>query len=760
MCSAAAGDTERIALSRTSWRRRHKLLAKAKLRRELLARAKRGDGLDMALPPFDFESAAVAPADNESADDHNPHASVRACLPCWESAIRPPRQILTQIREGVRLTPVAGYSLRDIPPMNLTSGPFEDDEQEWLELRLLQLMRKNVIVSLKNPTRVSGNVRLVPKVKSDGSPSFRLIGPLIQLNAFLSHGTCSLTRIGAVLRHIKMRGQLILVHDLEDAYYLNSIWPPHVDFLGFSAPFKNVRRAREAGVALTRTDAGFVAFLAWRAMVMGAGPSGFSFESLARPVKAHTQRVISPRHPLESYVDDNAIVLDSIHPIPQVGHQVVDVLAKAGIRYSPSKSDFGGKTRVEFIGWVVDTVAWSVEIAPKRLRKTLAQIEAMLNIQTTRRDAMSLAQRLCSMSEVLGSSVTLHSRGLHKLGNSGPQLDVPIPLSQLAALEMRQWRLVLQSNPSRPMSSPVTLYHTVRGGGPRIGKEISMVVATDASDTGTGAIFICPRSGRMTIVAASLDQQQRVTSSCHRELVGILRCVQESPPTLAGHLIMILTDAMSACWCFKYGSSVQNLHTVVLAIHAAMKKQNIRVILRWCPRTAAPAQAADAASRTAKYDHHDHTLTTAAVANAAMKCGRSVFDVDLFASKINTHAARYYSLLPTTDPRCLGMDALSHAWPNGCHLAFPPAHLLAATLRHKPMGRELAMVVPTSIPADIRDLVLLKDRSFRKGVRLLRHVHRRDTQKGPIGDAPMLANRYPFLVLHIAADFAVDEKPY
>jgi hypothetical protein len=44
-------------------------------------------------------------------------------------------------------------------------------------------------------------------------------------------------------------------------------------------------------------------------------------------------------------------------------------------------------------------------------------------------------------------------------------------------------------------------------------------------------------------------------------------------------------------------------------------------------------------------------------------------------------------------------------------------------------------------------------------VRLLRHVHRRDIQKGPIGDAPMLANRYPFLVLHIAADFAVDEKP-
>ena len=170
---------------------------------------------------------------------------------------------------------------------------------------------------------------------------------------------------------------------------------------------------------------------------MGAGPSGFKFESLVRPVKAHIQKDIGREHPLESYVDDNAAVLNSTRPVPEVGAKIKQALVSVGMRYSESKSDFAGKTKVEFIGWVIDTVAWTLAIAPKRLKKTIAQIDTMFET-ATRRDAMSLAQRLCSMTEVLGSSVTLHSRRLYKLGNSGPQLDETMTLSTLAVLELRQ----------------------------------------------------------------------------------------------------------------------------------------------------------------------------------------------------------------------------------------------------------------------------------------------------------------------------------
>ena len=83
--------------------------------------------------------------------------------------------------------------------------------------------------------------------------------------------------------------------------------------------------------------------------------------------------------------------------------------------------------------------------------------------------------------------------------------------------------------------------------------------------------------------------------------------------------------------------------------------------------------------------------------------------------------------------------------------------MLAATLRHKTDGRELALVVQSSIPADVRDIVMASQRRFRRGVRLIRHVHRRHgVVRGPTGAAPMLAQRYPFVVLHITADFAVD----
>ena len=123
-------------MSRTSWRRRCKLLDEARIRRELLGRAKRGEDVSSSnMPiPFDHESAVVLPRHSESEDDHNPHQSVRSCLPFWRHTIRPSPDVLTQIEEGVRLTPVQGYSLHDIPTMNLKSGPFDPIQQEWFPL--------------------------------------------------------------------------------------------------------------------------------------------------------------------------------------------------------------------------------------------------------------------------------------------------------------------------------------------------------------------------------------------------------------------------------------------------------------------------------------------------------------------------------------------------------------------------------------------------------------------------------------------------
>lgn len=68
-------------------------------------------------------------------------------------------------------------------------------------------------------------------------------------------------------------------------------------------------------------------------------------------------------------------------------------------------------------------------------------------------------------------------------------------------------------------------------------------------------------------------------------------------------------------------------------------------------------------------------------------------EVDLFASRANTHCPLFFSITDINAP--LGMDALAHTWPNTLLYAFPPVEMILSVLeRVRQQGLSLILVSP------------------------------------------------------------------
>ena len=207
---------------------------------------------------------------------------------------------------------------------------------------------------------------------------------------------------------------------------------------------------------------------------------------------------------------------------------------------------------------------------------------------------------------------------------------------------------------------------------------------------------------------------------------------------------------MAACWAFKCGTSHPESHAVVLLAHKIARALNMNALLRWCSRESAPGKLADATSRLARLDVDDVSLWPRSHANVLRASGNHRHDIDPFADCRNTQAKFYHALLPTDDPRCLGVDAFQFDWPAGCHLAFPPRECVARTIRHKTAIHSLVLIVAHPLPAHISALSCFPGGALRPGVRLLCCTSKHGIRLGPIGKPKHLHRRMPLSAYALA----------
>ncbi len=203
------------------------------------------------------------------------------------------------------------------------------------------------------------------------------------------------------------------------------------------------------------------------------------------------------------------------------------------------------------------------------------------------------------------------------------------------------------------------------------------VVTADASNTGWGALC----EGKPTFGHWS-EMESGFHINC-LEMLAVCRACQFFLPDLIGRHVLIRSDNMSVVSYINHQGGVSSKRLFILAERLLEWAQlNLRS-LRAAHLPGRLNQGADMLSRS-NVPSEEWVLHPQVVQKIWKTFGKA--EVDLFASKDNSHCPTYYSK---------DRDALAHDWPNLLLYAFPPIALLPQVVRRiREQGHKVLLVAP------------------------------------------------------------------
>ncbi len=200
------------------------------------------------------------------------------------------------------------------------------------------------------------------------------------------------------------------------------------------------------------------------------------------------------------------------------------------------------------------------------------------------------------------------------------------------------------------------------------------VVTTDASNTGWGALY----EGKPTF-----GHWSKAECGFHincLEMLAVCRACQFFLPDLKGRHVLIRSDSMSMVSYINHQGGVSSKRLFILAERLLEWAQlNLRS-LRAAHLPGRLNQGADMLSRS-NVPSEEWMLHPQVVQKIWKTFGKA--EVDLFASKVNSHCPTYYS------------KDRAHDWPNLLLYAFPPIALLPQVVRRiREQGHKVLLVAP------------------------------------------------------------------
>ncbi len=228
------------------------------------------------------------------------------------------------------------------------------------------------------------------------------------------------------------------------------------------------------------------------------------------------------------------------------------------------------------------------------------------------------------------------------------------------------------------------------------------VVSTDASLRGWGAL--CEGAA---VRGVWTPAQCRLHIN-HLELLATLLALKHFQPVLTGHHVLIRTDNTTVVsYINKQGGTsspplLKLSHSLLLWSSAHFLSLRATHVPRHLNL------GRDLLSRGGPLvkEWRLHPLVVSQIWDCF---GRA--EVDLFASRANTHCPLFFSITDSNAP--LGTDALAHTWPNMLLYAFPPVEMILSVLeRVRQQGLSLILVAPRwpakSWYAEIISLLVVK----------------------------------------------------
>ena len=610
---------------------------------------------------------------------------LKQAIPFWRDVLLAPPSVLRVLEEGYKLPFITPPS-----PFHKRNSPSSLQYQDFVSAEVKRLVEAGVVLPVAD--RPSGVCSLGV---DDSREKLRLIANEIPLNVFLSAAKFRYESVNTA-RDSLFPNDSLVQFDFRAAYHHIRMWLGHVGWLGFW------------------WQGSYYVFLA---LPFGLCSAPYAFTKVAR-VLVRFFRSKGVR--LTLMLDDGLIALAPGQGalVPWVRQVIFDsgffLVAEDKSCWVPSLRSEG------FLGYTIDVSGGVLGITEKRRAKVKVALSSIdLHQPVLRRVLASLVGRITSMSLVLGSIVRMMTRACYKLtgGDGRYRWDECVEWSAEAQEEVVFWR---GFEASGRFASLVPLWAEY--------KVADLIVSSDASDTGVGAV--CGHEH----LALPLPLVARGTSSSCRELHAVLLALQVfGERFLRGKRVEWRMDSQAAASILISGSRVQECHEVARAVCELVVAFNVVLVPVWVPRE--DNTVADELSNFT--DWGDYILSDATFERVCVALSLSP-DVDLFAALDNWKCDVYFTRFAS--PGSAGANAFLFAWERfACVYAFPPIPLLSLLLRRLLESRTRAVVVLPVWPSQPWWPLLCPDGVHaRPAVRSWFRLRRSDFGAGPSGPPAFL----------------------
>lgn len=556
------------------------------------------------------------------------------CTQQWHKITKDPWILNTT--QGCHINFSRTPPLRNFPPCG--RDPHMTKEQAViLSDEIQSLQEKSAIECLSGHLGPGfySNVFVVPK--RDGG--WRPIINLRKLNSYIHTPHFKMENVFS-LRDILKKGDWLAKIDLKDAYLTVPMAKAYQKYLRFQWQGK---------------------IYEFKSLPFGLATAPITFTKLLRPVVAYLRQ---QGVRLVVYLDDILLMADTQELLQQHLQLTMSQLTDLGFMLNLKKCILTPCRRLEFLGFIVDSLAFSLYVPQDKIAKIKKECRHLLNKDKV--SGRTLAHIIGLLSSVTPAvlQAPLHYRGLQclrskALQQSTPQnidYDLTVPLSQEACQDLVWW-IEYSFQEGRPLRWP----------------QPTLTIESDASKRGWGA-----HSTHQDQTTGGIWNLEEAAHHINwLELKAAFLGLQAFARNLSNVHIHLLMDSTVAIAYLNRLGGTRSYALCQLAIS----------IWNWCLQKGITVHAdhlpgqlnvrADFASRNWN-DYSDWMLDPEVFSQIQEKFGQ--FSIDLFASFQNAQLPKFFSWKP--NPNALAVDALAQQWNHfEFPYAFPPFALIGRCLQ-------------------------------------------------------------------------------
>lgn len=552
----------------------------------------------------------------------------------WENILQVPLNILSTIKYGI--LPTVLNSDWETPKKPKITYPLTTAQINFLNTKVQNQLKRNIIKITENRTsQLLCPIFAVPKKRSE--ENFRPIHDLRYINQFTYVESFKMETLGKILEMILL-GDMFFSLDIKDGYMHIGVHSKAQYLFGFL--WNNI----------TYTSL---------ALPFGYKGSPKEFSKIIYQLVAYLRKLGII---IFYYLNDILIIIRKNQPWQQTVKMVIMVFSLAGFCINWEKSTLIPSTRIEHLGFIIDSMEMTISITNQKLltvQKILTSASNKISKKSliSRRELAQVCGMVTSLSPVFPCGKIFINKIFHlnKEIKNKHQWDDQIIVNQEVAQNLKDAVKLLQINHSQPIREE-TIVH--------------LIITTDASPTGYG-IQVGEHFHN-----GIWDKPLENKHINYKESMVPIIALQTFPHLVSNKKVVLMMDNQVAIAILsnQHSKSMELLELVNQFWKITLQLKMRILTFKYIPSI--ENTICDSQSRNIQFHSWEVKKQILIMIEKSLKITTTI---DRFANKNNTKKKKYNSAI--RDPTATAIDAFTQNWSLEINYWAPPLALLPKVIK-------------------------------------------------------------------------------